>query len=321
MEVGNYYMSTGQDTLRGSSCLIAGKPQVKRSVYTSGPPLSPQTRTENETSISGTLQQTVKSQDHYYIRKKSLENQGIINDSTLWLKPRPDYFLQQIEVHPKGVMLPSLPAHTRSADWFTMVVFISLALIAIVRISSQKYLSYLFQSITSYTASYRLFREQNISLKQGSAIMELFFYVVIALFGFQLISYLGTDLPFPGYAIYLAFFIIVLLYFQLKHLIYRTLGFVVESMADTREYLFNVNNHNKVLAILLLPLVGFTAWAPFRNPRIFLYFGMILIALFYLAYLLRGMKILLKKQYSIFYLFLYLCTLEFLPLLLLIKLI
>ncbi|HAH22872.1 MAG TPA: hypothetical protein DCL77_03780 [Prolixibacteraceae bacterium] len=47
-----------------------------------------------------------------------------------------------------------------------------------------------------------------------------------------------------------------------------------------------------------------------------LYTGLVVISIFYLVSLARGIKIFLRKHFSISYLILYLCTLEFLPLLL-----
>jgi len=53
----------------------------------------------------------------------------------------------------------------------------------------------------------------------------------------------------------------------------------------------------------------------------FLLAGLVMTFIFYLFTLNRGIKILMKKQFSVFYLFLYLCTLEFLPILLFLKVI
>ena len=151
--------------------------------------------------------------------------------------------------------------------------------------------------------------------------MELFYPLVLALYTYQFMKYFELNLPFSDFIVYLICFSAIYIFLLFKELIYKTLGFVSETQSDTSEFLFNVKNHNKVLAILLLPLIGFTAWSPAWDPKLFLFTGLILFVLFYLLYLIRGMKILLKKQYSIFYLFLYLCTLEFLPWVLIYKLI
>jgi hypothetical protein len=141
----------------------------------------------------------------------------------------------------------------------------------------------------------------------------------MALFGFQVSQSLGISLPLPDLLIFLICFTVLFLFFQAKNLLLKLLGIFSESLTDTREYMFNVQNHYKVLSILLWPLVALIAWLPFQSQHVFMATGLVLTALFYLFYLIRGTRILIKKQYSIFYLFLYLCTLEFLPLLLLFK--
>jgi len=68
-------------------------------------------------------------------------------------------------------------------------------------------------------------------------------------------------------------------------------------------------------------VVCLVAWTPFVEVWYFLLAGLVMTFIFYLFTLNRGIKILMKKQFSVFYLFLYLCTLEFLPILLFLKVI
>jgi hypothetical protein len=272
-----------------------------------------------ETDVLTRRQEITNHKTPFIFRKKSIENPDLVNDSTLHLKPQPDFFIQQISVKPKGLMLPSIPHWNHSPDWFVYLFLGTFVIFVFVKQSAKKYFSLLFQSITSYLASARMFREQNISLVQGSAVMELFYLLVMALFGYQVLHQFGISFPFPDFFEFLICFGVLFLFFQVKIMIYKLLGFVSGTNTETREYLFNIQNHNKVLGILLWPLVALIAWLPFRNSWIFILTGLLLTAIIYLIYLFRGAKIIIKKQYSMFYLFLYLCTLEILPLLLLFK--
>jgi hypothetical protein len=65
--------------------------------------------------------------------------------------------------------------------------------------------------------------------------------------------------------------------------------------------------------------VALIAYFPSEDPMIAVFLGVFTTSVFYVMLLKRGISILLKKQFPIFYLFLYLCTLEFLPLLLIYK--
>jgi hypothetical protein len=318
MESGNFVFIGVTDTLTHSQGVIQIKAPVKISLDPLGSPSSERIHTLDENKI---FHQPEKPKKRITVRSKSQQDQFVLKDTTIQSGLSSDYILQQITVIPKGIELPSSPSNYRSADWFTFVLFFSLVLFVSAKRTSEKYIPLLFRSITNYSLSSKLFREQNISFMQGSAIMEIFYILVLGLFCFQLLKYFDLNTPFSGFVSFMIILGILVIFFLVKLLLYRSLGFISETLSDTNEYLFNMKNHNKVLGIFLLPVVCFTAWYPAHNPRIFLITGLVLVSVFYLFYLGRGMKILIKKHYSIFYLFLYLCTLEILPLLLLIKII
>jgi hypothetical protein len=319
MSFGKFYITAGQDTVRNLPKVNLSKTGVQVNLESIKSPSSSPLQILNESDILVPRKAIEKPPKLFYYRNKSLENPNILNDSTIQLRSSADHVLLQIAVHHKGLMLPSQPYKPHSNDWFTYAFLLTLIIIVFVKNTTKNYFSLLFQSITSFLASSRMYREQNISLIQGSAAMELFYIIVLALFGFQVSQSIGIRLPLPDFLIFLICFATLFLFFQAKHLMYKLLGIFSETLSETREYLFNVQNHNKVLGILLWPLVAFIAWLPIQNQHVFMATGLVLTAFFYLFYLIRGTRILIKKQYSIFYLFLYLCTLEFLPLLLLLK--
>jgi len=134
-------------------------------------------------------------------------------------------------------------------------------------------------------------------------------------------EFYGITFPVSDFLKFLICFGAILVFFLLKSSLYSLLGFVNESHEETSEYLFHMRNYNKVLAIFLFPVVCLVAWTPFVEVWYFLLAGLVMTFIFYLFTLNRGIKILMKKQFSVFYLFLYLCTLEFLPILLFLKVI
>ena len=77
--------------------------------------------------------------------------------------------------------------------------------------------------------------------------------------------------------------------------------------------------YNSVLGIVLLLVVTVHAIAH-EWSGIVQWVGLAIIALFYIFSLIRTIYFSVRKEVSIFYLILYLCTLEILPILLVIKL-
>jgi hypothetical protein len=121
--------------------------------------------------------------------------------------------------------------------------------------------------------------------------------------------------------LYLFCFGAVLAYFLIKKMAYFLLGSVFEGTNETNEYLFNLDNYNRAAGIILFPIITLIAFYPKQDPTFPMFLGGLTVLAFYILLLQRGIAILLKKQFSIFYLFLYLCSLEFLPLLLIYKIV
>lgn len=299
MEAGNYYVTFVADTVQEVSATV--------------------TSPENNFQTEIDARQAWLRQIYITRYRRWQEEQKLLIDTSRYVKPIQNYNLDQLKVIARHIDLPSRPFEQTNNDLFTSFFLASVVLFTSVRHSFSKYLYALFQSIYNYSAAVRLFREQNISLKTGSTLMEFFYLLVLALFAFQVLKNYGMTLGSNDFILFLVSLAAVVLFYGLKIVSYSLLGFISEAKSETNEYLFNMKNYNKVLGIILLPVTALTAWAPGGHSRYFLLSGLIFISIFYLMTLQRGILILLKKQCPIFYLFLYLCTLEFLPLLLVIK--
>jgi len=113
--------------------------------------------------------------------------------------------------------------------------------------------------------------------------------------------------------------VILIVYDVIKGLLYRITGFVFETSFLTGEYLFNASMLSKVFAILLLPIISVI---PFVNIWIvpnLIKLGVGMFIVLYIWQLFRGMKIFFQNTFSVFYMFLYFCALEILPLVILYK--
>jgi len=255
-------------------------------------------------------------------RAVSRQKQKIQMDSFGFVKPQAEQGLGfQEEAVPREVVLPVRKIHQVNYDWLTLILLCSLVLFASVKNAYTNYLLHLLKSTVNYATSARLFRERSYSFMDGGSRLDIFFYVVFSVFVYQVLACFESGLPIKNFPLFLFCIVAVPGYFFLKRVAYLTVGVVVEGLEETREYLFNLGNYNRVLGLFLFPFVALIAFSPFFNPLYFLIAGLILTGIFYGMTLRRGIIILLKKQFSLFYLFLYLCTLEILPLLLIYKIV
>jgi len=202
-------------------------------------------------------------------------------------------------------------------DWLIGVLLLSFMLIASVRLIFNKYLSQLIQSTINYSTFVRAFRERYFNLFHASFRLDLVFSMIMGLFAYQFLSIFKISLgASKSYYTYLICLGIVVGYFILKKFIYYLIGVLTESKSEVLEYLFSLTVYNRVLGLFLMPVTATIAFVPLTSVEPILYAGLAVIAIFYLMSLIRGAKIFLKKHFSISYLILYLCTLEFLPLIL-----
>jgi hypothetical protein len=202
-------------------------------------------------------------------------------------------------------------------DWLIGVLVIAIILFATVRLIFNKYLGQLLQSTINYSSFSRLFRERYFNIMHASFRLDVIFYIIFSLLSYQIISIYKINFGWSkSIAVYLTCLGIVIGYFFLKKISYYLLGILTENIPEVQEYLFSITAYNRVLGLFLLPVTLAIAFLPFNQGEIMMLAGVLIVFVFYVLSLLRGGQIFLKKHFSIVYLILYLCTLEFLPLLL-----
>ncbi len=275
-------------------------------------------------SVSKREQTKVTSKQKTYttaqIRNLRLQQENkLLIDSSKYIAPlKGEQLSSSVEIRPE-LILPKHIQNSNSIDWLTIVIFFGILLFASVRFAYAKYMEHLFLSLFNYSTSVRLLQEKNYPIFHGAIRLEIIFYITLSVFIFQTINVFKWENTITNPSYYFLILGGVLLYFFGKKLTYLMFGSLFEATPETREYLFNMDNYNRSLGLLLLPIVILVSFAPVRTPMFIVFAGIAIFFILNLILLQRGIFILLKKQFSIFYLFLYLCTLEFLPLLLIYK--
>lgn len=215
------------------------------------------------------------------------------------------------------VVFPGKKIIRSNPDWLVGIIVLTFILFGTVRLIFNKYLNQLFQALVNYSTFQRLFRERYFNLFHASFRLDIIFNLILALFTYQFLA--TSKISFglhQTFSVYLVCLALVVGYFVLKQILYRVIGVLTESRLEVQEYLFNIKIHNRILGLIMLPVTTVLAFVPLTKPELLLFGGLFVIGVFYLFSLVRGIKIFVKKHFSVFYLILYLCTLEFLPLLL-----
>ena len=166
-------------------------------------------------------------------------------------------------------------------------------------------------------------REERSLTHPFSLFLSLNFILITALFILQLISS-KTFFSYKIDFLLLSFFILattVLVVYFIKIFFLRIFSYFIDKEEIISEYIFTVFLVNQFLGVILIPIVILIAYGPqfFTNASVYL--GSALLIAAFIVRVGKGISaVLLNREATLFYLILYFCTFEILPLLLGIKL-
>ena len=209
------------------------------------------------------------------------------------------------------------PRNIQPHNWLTGIFLLLVILFVWIRIFYSKYFSILANALISFHTSAKLFQEKNVFLHRVSMVLDFIFLIVFSIFVFQLIGYFEIlHSGFRGFKLYLLLLNLVMLYALLRILILRLTGSLFLVQPVFAEYIHNIFVVNKGMGIALFPLVIMVNFLPYKLVPVMLVTGMLIYAIAFILKSIRAYQIIIRKDVLLFYLIMYLCTLEILPLLL-----
>lgn len=209
-----------------------------------------------------------------------------------------------------------------STDWMLGVIIVSLLLFGWIRVGFGRFVNAVTQAGYNYFASRRLQEEGNIVRSRVFHFMNLLFFINIALFLTQILDYNNLTLfNLHGISVFFASLVFWIVLYGLKSFSLALLDFLFLTKGGFLSYNSTVFIYNKIYGFLLLPIVSVLPFVPSHITPIMFKIGIGMFGVFYVLRLFRGLQWGFKNRLSIFYMILYLCALEILPVLILYKLI
>ncbi|HXC04378.1 MAG TPA: DUF4271 domain-containing protein [Bacteroidia bacterium] len=247
-------------------------------------------------------------------------------------------------IHPTDSLLPgntlpipglftshSLPVkHSGEAEtrvknydsYFFLILFCAFVFFVLVKVFSRRKLQQLFLAFIKPSAMNQLLREEYAFTDRSTILLLALSWLIIPLFIFQAITHFhplyletsGMKLYGQGLLAFAGMYLVKIISIRLLSL---TTGFKSEGS----EYIYTILLFNKVAGLIMFPLVLLVAFARQLNPIHLLYMGIGILSILLAYRLLRLIQSgLTTGGVSVLYLFLYLCTLEILPFVVIIKL-
>jgi hypothetical protein len=161
-----------------------------------------------------------------------------------------------------------------------------------------------------------MYNERNRLFQFNDLILLSVFYISSGILIVALSDYYRLNITLINkFVTSIAWALVIFVFVQAYKLLISFIGVFIEKRGITFEYLFYLNNILKLLAILNVIILFGIFFAPENNRLIFvlsIYF------IYLIVYLLRDYKIIsifLINRFSLFYLILYFCALEIVPIL------
>jgi len=233
------------------------------------------------------------------------------------LKPGPSIFTShQLSPSPQGPKR----IQNQSADWIAILVILCLIIIAWVQTNYSKRLRQIIRSVALPYYVNQLEREGNLYNERITLGLGFIYLTSVSLLLYQFFQLFRiTEIALPNFLIYLIIFSSLIGYFVIKTLLIQVTGIIFKTLDQAHSYRLNSLIFNHTTGLFLFPVLLISLYWQL-SPFIWIAFGVFSILLIYrfLRSIIIGLS---NTKFPVFYLILYLCTLEILPLLLLIKVI
>ena len=260
--------------------------------------------------------------------------------STVWIKApdpnRPNRFLDSLislykvenldflswasKFQKKSVRYDAGSPRTYRETWVIAVVLFLVLFFAVIRFFFPSELNTIVYAFYSNQALSKINKEDSLFNSWPFIFLYLLFSLNTGLYLYLSGKYLGISYPAKGFELFIYLSAIVVGLFTMKIIALRILGFLFDVQRLVREYVSVLYLSYFNAAILSLPVVIAFSLTSYRFAVIYSYIGVAMVILIFLLQFLRaGANILSNYKFPKVYLIIYLCALEFCPLIILLK--
>lgn len=217
--------------------------------------------------------------------------------------------------------MPIMASTTHMDNW---MIFVLLALIFILGVIS----TYFFKEFISILTAFfrrdgitKLAEEDHAMHKRTVGLIMIVVLFASTLFAYQVLDYYGLlRVFFPIVPLFLQVLFLISGLFGFKILVMRMLGNIFNASQETEHYLTAALVSSSIIGLVLMPVNVLVAFFDGPVASISLHVGIILFGGIYVFSLLSGVYFARRhKDLSFFHIFLYLCTFEFLPVIVIAK--
>jgi len=202
--------------------------------------------------------------------------------------------------------------------WLFLYLMVLLGFFAWIRVYYGNIYAHTVQASTNFKVAARMFKDKSLLQNQLDNVLYASYFLSLA----YLLLFLEVKAGmFPyrlqGILLYLFNLALLMGVFLTRVVVMNLLGSLFNHLALFREYLYHTFIFNKLIGISILPLLLFVLYTRGVLQTVFIWITFSTLGVVLVMRIIRGIEFSFKKDISIFYMFLYLCALELVPLVLL----
>ena len=222
-----------------------------------------------------------------------------------------------IKILKNGSEIPVMPFHD---DWIVFIVLVSAFLYSVFRTLSRRIISdvtrfFFFRGIGDLVS-----RDTGTLFHWDATIMNFITFLNISLFIYCIsLYYEFIPAGISRFQYWIISFGVIITIITLRHIICFLTGKISNENHAFNEYIITIYLSYRIMALVLFILVILISYTSIFPVKTLILAGLVTIATLYLMRLIRLFLIFMKSNISILYLILYLCALEFLPVVVTVK--
>lgn len=197
--------------------------------------------------------------------------------------------------------------------WYIIVSIFGLLVIGIIRLFFMESLIRAFGGFKSSYQSHRDFKGGTIVYSQFNILASVLYFISLGFMLYKFNDYFGIVVLWGNFTTFIIMVAGLILFVYSKILFYLFFGFLTDSYKVTKEFVYNWVTINHVSGFVFLPIAISLAFVDIKLLSVFIWTGIMFLIFFNIYRFVRGIKIISQENFPAYYILLYLCTLEFLP--------
>lgn len=205
-------------------------------------------------------------------------------------------------------------------DWYTAMLLIIAVFITIIKVYYARVFQHLIKSFYNATAANQVVREENMLVQRATVVLNVVSYIVMALYFYRVSEFymFKPEWMGKGFVKFIFFAVLISIAYSVKMFLVKALGVVFNVDRPVASYIYNLFLVNIILGMLLLPLLILISYVSYQYVP-YLVLASIIIALSIFLYrMIKTIQLWIGVPgFSLYYLILYLCAFEILPIMIL----